>query len=108
MSYKKDLEKIANKVKDLIKADIQSKGLIDSGRLYDSITVSVKLNNDNSFKFDFMTEDYFKYVDGRYNIIRDVTSSSQFKAIENELLQATIDFYDDELDKIFNKNKYLK
>jgi hypothetical protein len=108
MSYKNDLEKIANKVKELIKADIQTKGLVDTGRLYNSVTVNVKLNNDNSFEFEFMTEDYFKYVDARYDIIKDVTASSQFKALEDELLQATMDFYEDELDKIFNKNKYLK
>lgn len=108
MSYKQDIERIAEDVKVLIQADIKAKGLVDTGRLLNSIEPRVKLNSDNSFEMDFYAEDYFKYVDGRYDIIKDVTSSAQFKQIEDRLLDATVKMYEEELDKIFNKNKHLR
>lgn len=85
-----DYEAIANKIEELIKADIQAKGLIKTGAMYDSITVYP----DGFDDYIIQAVDYFKYVDGNNDITKDVFASKELsdfiekeyvKGIEKEL-----------------------
>jgi hypothetical protein len=69
----------------LIKEDIKKKGLVDTGKMLSS--VEVRLNNlSGSIVLDILVEDYFKYLDSRYNILNDVTSSREWnEALEDEV-----------------------
>ena len=69
----------------LIKDDIKKKGLVDTGKMLSS--VEVKLSNlSGSIVLDVLIEDYFKYLDSRYNILDDVTSTREWnEALEDEV-----------------------
>lgn len=69
MNYKA----IADKIEELIKADIKEKGLIDTGAMYDSIIVTPDDNGD----YIISAVDYFVYVNGNYGITDDVFASKE-------------------------------
>lgn len=77
----KNQNKIANKLKALIKKRIKDLGLIDTGALYDSIEVWP----DGNYNFDVTGELYLKFLDGgtdrgirAYHIIDYVVNSDEF------------------------------
>ncbi len=85
-----DYDAIANKIEELIKADIQAKGLIKTGAMYKSITVYP----DGFDDYIIQAVDYFVYVDGYNDITKDVFASKELsdfiekeyvKGIEKEL-----------------------
>ena len=69
----------------LIKEDIKRKGLVDTGKMLSS--VEVKLNRvSGNIVLDILIEDYFKYLDSRYNIMSDVTYTREWnEALEDEV-----------------------
>tara|TARA_R110002167_G_scaffold32900_2_gene106277 strand:+ start:58 stop:336 length:279 start_codon:yes stop_codon:yes gene_type:complete len=71
------MSEIDNQITTLIQDDIRRKGLVDTGKLLRSIKVN-SYNAGKSFGFDVVAEDYFEYLDAKYNIIEDVTNSSKF------------------------------
>lgn len=79
MAYTKSLPRVANKLKKLIKERIKSLGLIDTGAMYDSIMVYPYEDTDGEIGFTVKAEDYFKYLDGDYNIIDYCVNSKEFK-----------------------------
>lgn len=74
MAYRKSWDRIASKLQKLLKARIKQLGLIDTGLLYDSISVYP----DGDSSFIVKAEDYFKYLDGDYNIISYCVNSKEF------------------------------
>lgn len=66
-------DNIADKIEELIKKDIQSKGLIRTGAMYNSIVVTSTGDGD----YDIQAVDYFKYVDGDNDITKDVFASKE-------------------------------
>lgn len=66
-------EAIANKIEELIKADIKSKGLIKTGAMYNSIIVTSSGDGD----YNISAVDYFIYVDGNNDITKDVFASKE-------------------------------
>lgn len=79
-----DYSAIANKIEEMIKADIKEKGLIDTGAMYNSIQVDSTGDGD----YNISAVDYFKYVDGDNNIVKDVFNSKELSEfIENEYVR---------------------
>lgn len=86
MAYRKSWDRIARKLQKLIQARIKQLGLIDTGLLYDSIAVYP----DGDSGFIVKAEDYFKYLDGDYNILEYCINSKEFidytkETIENDI-----------------------
>ena len=80
-----DNNKIAKKIEELIKAKIKEKGLIKTGRLYNSIKVSTY--NDVGFKIE--AEDYYESLDIEHNISKEVFESAELNDfIQKEFLEA--------------------
>lgn len=80
-----DNNKIAKKIEQLIKAKIKEKGLIKTGKLYNSIKVSTSLNG--GFKIE--AEDYYEALDIEYNISKEVFESAELNDfIQKEFLEA--------------------
>lgn len=80
-----DNNKIAKKIEELIKAKIKEKGLIKTGRLYNSIKVST--SNDVGFKIE--AEDYYESLDIEHNISKEVFESAELNDfIQKEFLEA--------------------
>ena len=79
------LNNLDNTLTDLIKADIKSKGLISTGKLYDSINVKSTYGG-NGIELSLEAEDYFEFVDNKNNIMKDVLDSPKWnRALEDEL-----------------------
>lgn len=77
-------ESIADKIEDLIKKDIQKKGLIRTGAMYNSIVVTSSGDGD----YDIQAVDYFKYVNGYNDITLDVFASKELSDfIEKEYIK---------------------
>lgn len=73
--------KIAKKIEDLIKEKIVEYGLVNTGRLLNSIKVNAV--NDG---FEIIAEDYFTPLDEKYGITDEVLNSSELmKFIEDNL-----------------------
>ena len=69
----KELSQISRDIEDTLKDIIQKEGLIDTGRLYNSVSVTIK---DNELEIE--TEDYYKYLDEKYQLTKQLENSSAF------------------------------
>lgn len=69
-----DFSLVAKKLQDMLKAEIKVQGLYKTGKLYNSIKVTV----DKSGNFSVSAEDYYTYLDEKHNITNNVLSSKQF------------------------------
>lgn len=69
-----------NKIKELIRTKLKDRikelGLVDTGRMLDSIDVSIRETNDG-FDISIMAVDYFEFVDAKYNISEPVLNSDE-------------------------------
>lgn len=88
MAYKKSAAKVANYLKKLLKQRIKDLGLVDTGQMYDSIMVTPYEDSDGELGFTVKAEDYFKYLDGDYNIVDYVVNSKEFtNYLKNALIE---------------------
>ena len=90
-----DETKITDAFTKLLRSEIRRKGLIDTGALFRSISTSIKYTA-NGISFEISGEDYFKYVDGNFNVTEDALDSNEFKnkitkLIEDALINVLID-----------------
>jgi molecular chaperone DnaK (HSP70) len=69
----KELSQISKDIEDTLKDIIQKEGLIDTGRLYNSVSVTIKGN-----EIDVETEDYYKYLDEDYQLTKQLENSTAF------------------------------
>lgn len=77
---------IADKLEELIKKKIKDEKLVETGKLLGSI--SVKFNNGS---FDVIAEDYYKYLDAKYNISESVIESNEFTSFVEEHMAKEIE-----------------
>ncbi len=79
---KLDFKPIAKKIEDLIKKRISDLGLVDTGTLLNSISVST--NGIGSF--EVTAEDYYSVLDEKYNISNYALESEELTSfIEEEI-----------------------
>jgi hypothetical protein len=78
MDIKIELEKIAGDIQDLFKSEIRTQGLVDSGKLLNSVKVKV-ISTYQGYNLQVITEDYFQFLDKKYKISDNVYKSSGFK-----------------------------
>jgi len=67
-------EPIAKKIQELIKDKLIEKGLVNTGKLLNSIQVKPSTQNEG---FDIIAEDYYTYLDQEYNISKEVFESAE-------------------------------
>jgi len=80
-----DLEKTVTKA---IKDEIKKKDLIDTGRMLRSIDTVASKTSDG-IEIDILAVDYFKYVNGNYDVIEDALNTKAF----NDALDDTMTDY---------------
>jgi len=68
-----DLARIAKDLEKTLKDIIVEEGLVDTGRLRDSVKVSIRNN-----EIDISVEDYFKYLDKDYKLTEQFENSKAF------------------------------
>ena len=82
-----DLQKLITKE---LKARIKSLGLVDSGKLLDSIKVHIKLSDDG-LDIDLESTDYYKYLDSDYNITNYVLEQNNVSKLMSEVFGLMIE-----------------
>lgn len=69
----KELAQISKDIEDTLKTIIQNEGLVDTGRLLNSVEVDIKGND-----IEIYTEDYYKYLDAPYRLTDQLENSQAF------------------------------
>lgn len=88
---------VAKKLEDLIKKRIISEGLVKTGKLLNSI----KVVSDNQGGFTLESEDYFKYLDKEYHLLKEAYESPEFTTFLEDYIAVYIE---KELEQNLNKN----
>ena len=70
----------------LLRSIIVSKGLVNTGRLRDSIEVFTNVTSDR-IQIDVRSVDYLKYLTEEYSIIKDFTEASEFSREIQKMLE---------------------
>jgi len=83
-------EKLTYTLVSLIKEDIRRKRIIDTGKMLNSISVSLS-NSVDGYVLDISAEDYFQYQDKRYNILEDVLKTTQWTNALDEVMVKLIE-----------------
>jgi len=86
ISLNKELVRISLDLEDALREIIVNEGLVDTGKLRDSVSVEV---NDNEIIIS--TEDYYKYLDNDYTLTQQFENSPLFnnaiKRLEEGLVE---------------------
>jgi len=85
MDLNKELNAASVLLQNAFKAEIKRQNLVGTGKLLNSIKVKFNVSTDGNIKFTISAEDYFEYLDKKYNITTNVKNSSGFSLFTNEL-----------------------
>lgn len=79
-----DLARIGKDLEEALRDIIVKEGLVDTGRLKNSVSITLKNN-----EIDILVEDYYKYLDKPYNLTKQFENSKAFdvaiKRLENSI-----------------------
>jgi len=82
-----ELKALSDALTGVIKDVIKDKGLVDTGKLYNSIRVIPSYSNGN-LSLDIEAEDYFEFVDNKYNIMETALKNPKWdRTLEDSILQ---------------------
>lgn len=99
MAIQQTLNTIGQEITNLIKAEIQKKGLVKTGKLLNSISTVVMMKTDGLLSIKVSGEDYYDELDDKYNITRDAFASSGFRVIEGLIESAYVEYIEDSFAK---------
>lgn len=94
-----EYRKIANRLTKLVQSTIDSKGLVDTGKLKNTAHFDYVLGKDGEVRFTLIAQDYFKYVDKKFKIMDTFYKSSEYKAIVDDIAKIEADY----IISLFNK-----
>jgi hypothetical protein len=84
--------KLADDLTRLLKEDIRQRGLVDTGKLLNSIKIRPFFNERNlSMRFELESEDYFIYLNDRYKIMDDLLNKPQTDRIISDAIDSIIE-----------------
>jgi len=83
-------QKLTDTLVSLIKEDIRRKRIIDTGKMLNSISVSIS-NSVDGYSLNISAEDYFQFQDKRYNILEDVLKTSEWNKALDEVMVKMIE-----------------
>jgi len=87
MNLDSEFTQIANELTRLFKDEIKRQGLIESGRLYNSIKFISK-KTQYGYELVMTGVSYFKYIDEKYHISKNVYSSIEYKMVQKRIGKA--------------------
>lgn len=99
MDLNAEYGRIATKLTNLVKKTIDDKGLVDSGKMKNTARFEYVTKKDGDAKLTLIAQDYFKYVDARYGIMKAVYASSEYKSIVDEITKIEADYLFDKATK---------
>ena len=80
----RDLKLIEDDFTKLIKEEIRRQGLVDTGKLLNSIRFFIVKTN-RGYKFNMEAMDYFTYLNKKYNIVNNVMRSRSYERIQDRI-----------------------
>lgn len=83
---------------NLIQDELVKKGLVDTGKLKRSIKTEVKFTNKGKLDINVAGEDYFKFLDNKFDIVKDAMNSSSFKKVSESIEELYVEFLEQQLD----------
>lgn len=79
------MNEIEELILEALREVIIEKGLVDTGKLLNSIRVEI-----NNYNIDIIAEDYFKFLDEKHNITNDLLNSSKYQTAVDMLVEHLI------------------
>ena len=76
----KGIKTVENMVVRIIQDEIRRQDLIDTGLMLRSVKAKLNIRG-NSFTIDVTSTEYFKYVDGNYNIVNNAFNSRDYQTL---------------------------
>jgi len=96
---KRELELAANELTRLFREELTRQGLVESGKLRDSIRWYV-VQTPQGFTLKMEALDYFEFLDNRFNITNNVLRSAAYERVQEQIATAYNYIIIDELDQI--------
>ncbi len=96
---KRELEKAAVELTRLYQQELTTQGLVDSGKLRDSVKWVV-IQTPQGYTLRMEALDYFTYLDDRYRITDNVFKSTGYARVQEQIAEAYNYIIIDQLDKI--------
>jgi hypothetical protein len=84
MDLTSEFNQIAQDLNQLWRKIITDKGLVESGRLLNSINWVVKKEG-NNYKLSMTSEDYYKYLDKDYGITKAALATAEYLRIKERI-----------------------
>lgn len=104
MALKNELAKQSKLIAELIKKEIKRQGLVETGALFSSIKPKIKVQ-DTAFTVEIEAQDYYKYLDGRYNITENALNGPAFVKISENIAFAIAEEAVNDMVDDFNKKE---
>jgi molecular chaperone DnaK (HSP70) len=94
INLNKELVRISLDLEDALREVIVKEGLVDTGKLRDSVSVEVTDN-----EITISTEDYYKYLDNDYRLTQQFENSPAFNNAIKRLEQGLTDNIENNLEQ---------
>jgi hypothetical protein len=75
------MREFARRIDKIIKDEIRRQDLIDTGKMIGAIKSKVTIGSMGQMDVDVKSTDYFKYVDGNFNILSNAYTSPAFTSV---------------------------
>lgn len=96
-------QKISQDFTKLIQEELVKKKLVNTGKLLRSIKVDI-IKKESGYEIELASEDYFWYLNDKFNILEDIYNSSKWNIIEEQLAELNVGFIETGLDEELNNN----
>jgi len=96
-------QKISQDFTKLIQEELVKKKLVNTGKLLRSIKVDI-IKKESGYEIELTSEDYFWYLNDKFNILEDIYNSSKWNIIEEQLAELNVGFIETGLDEELNNN----
>jgi len=83
-NVEQELNTVAIRLSGLWRQEIVRQDLVDTGLLRDTIRWTVQ-KTANGYELDLFAQDYFKYLDDKYDVSYSIRQSSEFQSIMKDL-----------------------
>ena len=84
VNFKIEFDRIANELTRLFQDEIKRQGLVDTGKLLNSVKWTVR-ETSNGWDLQMEALDYFQYLDDRYSISKNVFASAQYERVQTQI-----------------------
>lgn len=78
---RREFRKLARRIEKIIKDEIRRQDLIQTGNMLRSIQCKVSEGSMQQMDVNIDAVDYFKYVNGNFNVVRNAFNTAEYQAV---------------------------